>query len=87
LESTDEKLDSTDQTAQENGKNISEVEKKLAELAARNAELEENLAKYKSDTDRVGEINHDSNHNLMNSESLPIIKKMLNFQHFCSKFH
>ena len=85
MDSTDEKLASTNDKTNKNENDISDLEKRLEEIASRNNELEDALVKHKSDTDRVGEKNHDSNnHNLMNRLDQSFKKNAKSF--FCSKF-
>ena len=71
LDATNENLEKAEKTAGENSQAIDTLDNQLRELLDRNKQLEENLARYKSDTDRVGSANSDRNdQNYMKSESI-----------------
>ena len=72
LDATNENLERAEQATNQNKGAIDDLEQKLKDMMDRNAQLEKDLAKYKSDTDRVGENASDiNNQNYMNSESIP----------------
>ena len=72
LDATNENLERAEQATNQNKGAIDDLEQKLKDMMERNAQLEKDLARYKSDTDRVGENASDiNNQNYMNSESIP----------------
>ena len=75
MDATNENLERAEQATNQNKGAIDELEQKLKDMMERNAQLEKDLAKYKSDTDRVGENASDiNNQNYMNSESIPFYR-------------
>ena len=75
MDATNENLERAEQATNQNKGAIDDLEQKLKDMMERNAQLEKDLARYKSDTDRVGENASDiNNQNYMNSESIPFCR-------------